>query len=160
MRLIVALWTVACAETSSETSTPSSNAVTTAPVAEKQAPVRLPPWRGHGALPLLPAGSGVPPAYAAAVRSWHTATVAWSQGDALLAGEGYWEAARHLAGGDPEPIARTFAAGRCLAYENAARAYAAAGRSVEVQARLTALSDPACTHSIAGALERLEHTQE
>jgi hypothetical protein len=152
MRLIVALWAVACAETSSET--PTSNVVMTAPAAEKQAPARLPPWRGHRALPRLP--GTVPPAYAAAVRSWHTATVAWSQGDAALAAERYWEAAGHLAGGEPEPIARTFAAGRCLAYENAARAYAAAGRSAEVQVKLTAVSDPACTHSIAGALERLK----
>jgi hypothetical protein len=98
-----------------------------------------------------------PEQYLAAVRAWRTATTAWSKNDAARAGDSFFEAAQHLIGGHPEPIARTFAAGRCLSYENAARAWAAAGRWDDAQEKLTSASaaDPECAHSIAGALLRL-----
>lgn len=113
-------------------------------------------WQGHRALPMLPEGAG-DEAYAAAVRSWRTATTAYALGDGVRAAELFLEAASRLNGGEPEAIARTFSAGRCLAYENAARAFTAALRFREARERLTPLaaSDKACSHSISTALDRL-----
>src|SRR5687768_5293952 len=93
------------------------------------APAKLPPWPGNRALPMLPAEHARHDSYLAARTAWQTATTAYSRGDVVRAAESFLDAARHLKAeqpqrseAEPEPIARTFTAGRCMAYENAARA--------------------------------------
>ena len=153
MRAAVLFLLIGCVETTTEVQPP----VEAKPVPPLPPPPRLPPWRGNQTLPMLPSDPAKLEAYAAATKAWHTATTAYSLGDAVRSAESFLEAAAHLKGG-PEPIAKAFAAGRCLAYENAARAYSAAGRHADAQAKLAAAStaDPACQHSIAAAVERLK----
>lgn len=121
----------------------------------------LPPLSGAEALPLLPSlPSGSPPEYVTATKRWRTATAAYAKGDATGAAEAFLGAAEALDPTDrarPEPLARTFAAARCLAYENAARAFAAGGAYARAKDRLEAKQkqDLACRHSIAGALTRV-----
>jgi hypothetical protein len=120
-------------------------------------PVKLPPWQGNRALPKLPDAAAKNESYLAAVKAWHTATTAYARGDAVRAAESFLDSARKLKSeGEPEPIARTFTAGRCLGYENAARAWATVRRLSEAQAKLTPLeqADPGCKHSIENALTR------
>jgi hypothetical protein len=107
---------------------------------------------------MLPASAAKLDAYLAATKAWHTATTAYSLGDAIGSAEAFLSSASHLKDG-PEPISKAFAAGRCLAYENAVRAYAAANRLEEARAKLTALADQSCRHSIAAALDRAKHEQ-
>ncbi len=147
-RVLAIVLLAACAEPSTPPAAPSQDPAT---------PARLPPWRGYRALPRLPDAAGTPDAYRAARTAWQTATTAYARGHATAAAESYLGAAAALSGGEPEPIARTFASGRCLAYESAGRAYAAARLFDSAEERLTAASrtDPACQSSIAGALNRL-----
>lgn len=118
---------------------------------------KLPPLSGARALPLLPSTKAPPAAYASAIARWETATTAYERGEAEAAARAFLSAADALDTEEPEALARTFAAGRCLAYENAARAFSAGrafarGKDVLEEKRK---ADPACRHSITAALERV-----
>jgi hypothetical protein len=105
---------------------------------------------------MLPSEFARHESYLAARGTWQTATTAYSRGDLVRSAESFLGAAAQLKATEPEPLARTFTAGRCMAYENAVRAYSLARRWEDAQVQLTALAgaDPGCKHSIEAALER------
>ena len=115
-------------------------------------------WRTS--LPLLTGIAPEPAAYAEAKTTWRTATTALSRGDLDASAEGFLRVADQLRIGDENPYARTFAAGRCMAYENAAAVWAALERFEVAVDRLgpRATQDPSCRASIQDALERTKRT--
>lgn len=118
----------------------------------------LPSLRGWPRLPLLPEGADVPE-YDAARLAWRTATTAYARGDAIGSADAFLDVASRLRRHDSPPIDRTFASGRCLAYENAGKALLNARAFALARARLEEITDPACAHSIAGTLEPIAAAQ-
>lgn len=113
-------------------------------------------------LPLLP--SGLEPAgWRQALDTWETATVAYATGHFETAAQRFLIVAETLMPQQEEvvkdgPAARVSSAGRCLAYENAARALRAGGQTAKALVLLKEAKgrDPACKHSLALRISRLD----
>ncbi len=108
-------------------------------------------------LPLLPVTSTVPPSWKRAKTQWRTATTAFSFGAYEASSQQFMDLAQTLSASVGPAIDDTLRTARCMAYENAARAYPGApnpqeGISALTQARL---QDPGCRHSITRALAKL-----
>lgn len=101
-------------------------------------------------LPHLPQTSTVPPGWLDAQAQWQTATTAFSIGAYQDAGRGFMRLAEGLHPAEGEALDQTLRAARCMAYENAARAYRGTEARQEgidklVKARA---QDPGCRYSI------------
>ena len=110
-------------------------------------------------LPLLPPGVR-PAGWPQALERWEEAKRAFETADYERAASGFLAVAHVLDVRPSEPRAarRVRATGRCLAYDNVARVYRAAGRPEQAREALAGPSedDPACKHTIAQRLSRLE----
>lgn len=101
-------------------------------------------------LPLWPAGSVAPAAYATARTQWRTATTAFSYGAYDDAARGFLATAETLrASLDAGAAATIFGVGRCQAYENAAAVLAGTNAPETHRGALEAVVDPACANSLA-----------
>lgn len=150
--VLVLLATVACkASSTTDDETPAAQVRDAGPVAK---PIAL-PWRRG--LPILTNTAPVPPAYAPALTAYRTATTAIAHGDLAGGATQLFAIAETLRLEDAHPHAKTFAATRCILYENAAAAYKAAKAREAAEKALADLekSDPACAASIAKLRTRL-----
>ncbi len=108
-------------------------------------------------LPLLPRTSTVPAAWRQARLRWQTATTAFSIGAYEDAGRDFMAIADSLKSPGQPAMKDTLRTARCMAYENAGRAYRGVadpeiGLVVLAKARL---HDPGCRHSLTLVLDRL-----
>lgn len=143
-------------------------------VACEEAPPPAPPDAGFvvredlqlrwpGGLPRLPQTATVPASWATAAAQWRTATTAFSVGNYPGATQSFLQVADSLRPGDRQPgIDRSMRAARCMAYENAARAFEGhaepeTGIVALVRARVR---DPGCKASISDELDRLASATE
>ncbi len=109
-------------------------------------------------LPLLPPNVR-PEGWSEAEARWATATRAYSRGELELASRTFLAAAEALSSTVAAKAAlRVSITGRCLAYENAARALRAGGDLEGTRQLLesTAAADPACQNSLALRVSRLD----
>lgn len=117
------------------------------------------PWQAG--LPRLPVTSTVPPSWVSAVGQWKTATAAFSIGAYDDSSRAFLAAADALGAVTPdEGVTRTMQAGRCMAFENAARAFEGSsdpegGIVTLVRARVR---DQGCRSSLTRAIDRLSST--
>ncbi len=107
-------------------------------------------------LPMLPRTSTVPAAWAEARLRWQTATTAFSIGAYEDAGRDFMAIAHSLKQPSRPGMKDALRAARCMAYENAGRAYRGVadpeiGLVVLAKARL---HDPGCQHSLTRVLNR------
>jgi hypothetical protein len=116
----------------------------------------------------VPAGADVPDtvsfasppdAYLEAMQLWRTATTAVTARDPN-AGALFLGVARTLEAGPSHPHRGAFRAGRCMAYENAGRVWAASdpGEAAQRLARILD-ADPGCRRSLARLIGRLKPAQ-
>jgi hypothetical protein len=159
LTLVVAVLAVGCRQGEGAPADPSPPDAGAASAEAPVEPLDLPlAWTR---LPLLP--PGVQPAgWGAARAEWRTATVAYAAGDMARASRGFMAAASALrAEQEGEAEGRVASAGRCLAYENAARALEADRDRSGARALLegAADEDPACRHTAAVRIARLENAR-
>lgn len=132
-------------------------AATSSPADKEEAPLeRLDLPLAWIRLPLLPSGVR-PKSWQTALSQWNTATTAYARGDLDVASDGFLGVAETLNTDEAGTVGRVSATGRCLAYENAARALRSAGRPHRARALLkdAGAKDPGCKHSMALRLSRL-----
>lgn len=112
-------------------------------------------WRSG--LPRLPDTAAPPVRYVRARTLWRTATTSFSRGIYPVAAEQFLRVAEELQAPLDDRHGRIFRAARCMAYENAARAFRGVrdpGAGVDALDRAGAV-DPGCAHSIALARAEL-----
>lgn len=144
--LLIALLALGCPKSrSSADQGPSSEAAPSGPIA----PLR---WRSFPRTP-----EPQPPAMKQAGALWTTATQAHARGELETSADRFLELAKTL-NSKSAPHGPTFAATRCIAYENAAQALLST-KNAELRARFLALQDPACAHSLEGARRKLRKAQ-
>ena len=108
-------------------------------------------------LPRLPDTSAPPVRYVRARNTWRDATASFSRGAYPQAAQQFMRVAEELQAPLDERYGRVFRAARCMAYENAGRAFRGVrdpGRGVDALDRAGAV-DPGCAHSIALARAEL-----
>lgn len=108
-------------------------------------------------LPRLPDISAPPVRYVRARSTWQDATSSFSRGAYPAAAEQFLRVAEELQTPLDARHGRVFQTARCMAYENAARAFRGVRdprRGVDALDRAGAV-DPGCTHSIALARAEL-----